>query len=96
MIPRHLLQPDDFLWALDHSTRRYRVRPTRLGDLPFRSEETYPGFITVIRIDGRKPVVMTERCEVSPDPWIDSDAYADFRLLAISRSHALREYRGQS
>lgn len=93
MISRSL-QLDDFLWALDNSRRRYRVRPTRLGDLTFRFGETYPGLITVVSMNGIHRVVMTARCEVSPGPWLDTDAYADFRLLAINRKRALRNYGG--
>ncbi len=94
MISRNL-QTDDFLWALDHSLRRYRVRPTRPDDLhplPLREPR---GFITVVRVCGGAPVVMAARCGISPGEWVDSDAYADFRLLAINRSHALRDCGGQ-
>lgn len=90
------LQRDDFLWALDHSLRRYRVRPTRASDRPPGPVRVYTGLITVIRIDGGVPLVMMARCGISPGEWIDSDAYADFRLLAINRKLALRDYRGRS
>lgn len=94
MIARHLLQHDDFLWALDNSRRRYRVRPTRPGDLTFRPGETYPGLITVVSMTKPLYTVMAARCGVSPGPWLDTDAYADFRLLAINRKRALRNHGG--
>ncbi|MCJ2014980.1 hypothetical protein [Methylobacterium sp. J-076] len=96
MIPRHLLQHDDFLWALDHSTRRYRVREARAGDRPPGPVRSYAGLITLVRIDSGALLVLAACCGVSPDEWVDSDAYADFRLLAISRKHALRDFRGRS
>lgn len=94
MIARSLLQHDDFLWALDNSRRRYRVRPTRQGDLTFRLGETYPGFITVVSIDGAHRVVMKAQCELFPDDWEDTDHYASARLRAIAIRAAARQRGG--
>lgn len=96
MIARSLLQQDDFLWALDHSRRRYRVRHTRCDDLhplPIREPQ---GFISVVRIRGGAPVVMAAQCGISPGEWIDSDAYAEFRLLAINRHRPLSDFERRS
>ncbi|WP_267359854.1 MULTISPECIES: hypothetical protein [unclassified Methylobacterium] len=92
MIVRRRLQHDDYLWALDHSRRRYRVRPTRLGDLTLRFGETYPNLITVVSMDGKHLVVMAAKCKVASGRWHNTDAYADFRLLAINRKRALRNH----
>lgn len=88
------LQHDDFLWALDNSRRRYRVRPTRLGDLTFRSGETYPGMITVVSVNGIHRVVIAERCGLFPDAWEDTDRYASARLNAISMGIRARQHGG--
>ncbi|MCJ2136380.1 hypothetical protein MKK69_20395 [Methylobacterium sp. J-026] len=94
MIARPLLQRDDFLWWLDNSRRHYRVRPTRLGDLTFRFGETYPDFITVVPLDGRKSAVMKAQCELFPDDWEDTDRYASARLNAIAIRAAARQRGG--
>jgi hypothetical protein len=88
------LQLDDFLWALDNSRRRYRVRPTRLGD-PFRdARPDYPGLITVVSVNGIHRVVMAARCGLFPDDWEDTDRYASARLNAISMGVRARQRGG--
>ncbi|GJD58847.1 hypothetical protein [Methylobacterium dankookense] len=93
MISRRL-DREDFLWALDNSRRRYRVRPTRRNDLSAYPIQDPAGFITVVMVRGGAPVVMKDTCGISPGPWFDTDAYADFRLLAINRARALRQQGG--
>lgn len=88
------LQLDDFLWALDHSRRRYRVRPTRLGDQSFKPGPTFPGLITVVSMDSAHRVVMAARCGLFPDEWEDSDRYASARLNAINLGAAARQRGG--
>ncbi|MGU3417747.1 hypothetical protein [Methylobacterium sp. D54C] len=91
MIPRSLT-PDDFVWALDHSRRRFRVRETRMPELP--SGLSSCSYITVVPLDGSRPVVMLARCGLFPHEPIDSDRYATDRLRAIrlvcSRRRAVR------
>ncbi|MCJ2055651.1 hypothetical protein MKL09_03675 [Methylobacterium sp. J-048] len=94
MIARPLLQHDDFLWWLDNSRRHYRVRPTRLGDLTFRFGETYPGFITVVNMDGEHRVVMKAQCELFPGDWKDTDRYASARLNVIAMGARARQRGG--
>jgi len=91
MIARPLLQHDDFLWALDHSRRRYRVRPTRLGDQFGGPKPSYPGLITVVSLDGGRRVVMAARCGLFPHRWQDTDRYASARLNAISMGARARQ-----
>ena len=91
MIARHLLQHDDFLWALDNSRRLYRVRPTRLGDLTFKAGETYPGLITVVSLNGVHCQVMAAWCDLFPSAWEDTDRYASARLDAISMGRRARQ-----
>ncbi len=66
MISRSL-QLDDFLWGLDNSRRRYRVRPTRLGDQFGEPKPAYPGLITVVSMNGIQRVVMAARCGLFPN-----------------------------
>lgn len=90
------LDHDDFLWALDHSRRRYCVRSTLSDDLhplPVREPQ---GFISAVRIRGGALVEMAAQCGISPGKWIDSDAYAEFRLLAINRNSPLSDFGKQS
>ncbi|MGH1571375.1 hypothetical protein ACRAWG_12600 [Methylobacterium sp. P31] len=93
MISR-ILQHDDFLWALDHSRRRYRVRPTRLGDQFGNPKPAYPGLVTVVSMNGIHRVVMAERCGLFPDEWEDTDRYASARLNAISMGRRARQRGG--
>lgn len=82
------LPHDDLLWALDHSTRRYRIRETRAGDAP---HIRHPGhYITIVPINGAQPTVLAPRCDLFPDEWEDSDRYAGARLNAIAMAGAAR------
>ncbi|SDO59065.1 hypothetical protein SAMN05216360_1294 [Methylobacterium phyllostachyos] len=82
------LAPDDRLWALDHSTRRYRVRETQAGDSPHVRDPDH--FITIVPVNGAAVTVMAPRCGLFPQPWEDSDRYASARLNAISMAGAAR------
>lgn len=93
MISRSLNR-DDFLWGLDHSRRRYRVRPTRHGDMSRLPARIPSDFLTIVRVRGGRAVVMRAKCGVSPGPWFDTDEYASFRLLAIDLGRAARERGG--
>ena len=87
MIARTLI-PDDLAWALDHSTRRYRIRETQIGDAP---HVRHPGhYITVVPTNGAQPTVLAPRCDLFPDDWEDSDQYARARLNAIAMVGAAR------
>lgn len=87
MISRSLSN-DDFLWALDHSIRRYRIRETRDGDAPHVRNPSH--YITIVPLNGGQPTVMAPRCDLFPDDWEDTDRYAGARLNAIAMSGAAR------
>lgn len=87
MISR-LLQHADFLWALDHSTRRYRVDPVCLD------EDGRAHMLRVVPLNGGQPVMMAARCELFPEDWEDSDGYASARLNAISLGASARRRGG--
>lgn len=93
MISRYLNR-NDFVWGLDHSRRRYRVRPTEHGDMGGLPSTIPSDFLTIVRNRGGRPVVMRAKCGVSPGPWFDTDEYASFRLLAIDLGRAARERGG--
>lgn len=82
------LSPDDLLWALDHSTRRYRIRETRVGDAQHIRNPSH--YITIVPLNGAQPTVMAPRCDLFPDDWEDSDRYAGARLNAIAMAGAAR------
>lgn len=77
MIPRHLLTPDDFEWALDHGQRRFRVIPLGVDD------EGRAHLLRVVPLNGDEPTTMAACCRQFPDDWEDSDRYASSRLNAI-------------
>jgi hypothetical protein len=78
------LRRADFVWALDHSRRRYRVRPNVAADTPHISLPP-ADCITVVRLcDGLK-ITLRKTCLWSAIPWADSDEYAEHRLGLINR-----------
>ncbi|MCJ2043494.1 hypothetical protein MKK58_02915 [Methylobacterium sp. J-078] len=87
----HELFGDDREWALDNSLRRFRVRFSRLGDLPQRDHYP-PDWITIVRLSDGFRMVLTERCLRSGEPFEDTDWYAARRLGLVNES---RRTRGQ-
>jgi hypothetical protein len=88
MIPRHLLQHDDFEWFLDHGQRWFRVVPLGLDD------EGRPLVLRVVPINGSEPTMMAARCRHFPGEWEDSDRYASARLVALNMSGSVRHRGG--
>lgn len=88
MIPRHLLTPDDFEWALDNSRRLFRVIPLDVDD------EGQAHLLRVVPLDGTQPVVMGARCGLFPGDWEDTDHYAAARLNAIRMGARARQQGG--
>jgi hypothetical protein len=84
MIARHLLDPDDFEWFLDHGCRRYRLVSLDLDD------EGRAHQLRIIPVSGAKPTTVMARCGLFPDEWDDTDRYASARLNAISTNGGSR------
>ena len=90
MIARSL-SPDDLAWALDHSTRHYRVRETRAGDSPHVRDPA--PYITVVPLNGAQPTVLAPRCTLFSGGWEDTDRYAIARLDTVAMAGAARAQR---
>lgn len=74
------LDLDDFVWALDHSRRRYLVRECRRTDLSYFSDCNSAGRITVVGFHGGVDmVVIPFEAGLHSKDWVNSDDCA--RLL---------------
>lgn len=67
----------DLEWAIDHSRRRYRVRPSHPDDHPgLRCGAGDIGrSITVVRLHDARRLVFAAACSAFPT-WADTDAWA--------------------
>lgn len=67
----HKLLPADWVWALDHSLRSYRVRLAHEGDLASVSVDAVT--VTVIRLCDGERVVMPKCDADNPAEFEDAD-----------------------
>lgn len=89
------LDTEDFLWALDHSRRRYLVRVARHSDLTHLSNKCPLNKITIVRLhNGIDMVVLPHELDKHSEKWINTDAYAEFRLKVLEHRHCRRAQRG--
>jgi hypothetical protein len=81
--------PDvDREWAVDHSRRKYRVRPSVVEDhSAFACGALNLDLcITIIRLADGKQWLFHKSCHQLPHKFVDSDRYAEARIVIAERS----------
>lgn len=83
MISRNL-DLDDYIWALDHSRRRYLVRQTRESDTIYFETAPIDQCITIIRLHGIANIIIIQRTGSSMQRyWSNTDYFAEHILKDI-------------